>query len=192
MQGMKWTTRSDANFAAPSTTRMSLGWLVRTGLCVSFLTAFLQYEVSSGIAQYLSLAFLGLCGLLVLCGRQRNERVEHILSGGAVWFAAVLFGEMVSYTSRDSYSIVYGLVFLGGFLCARLVLEEIRVAKVIRAYSQAGILTAIVILISGRHSALTSESVRFSGGTRAHPNLIAFVLGGYFAAIVWRALGGNE
>jgi O-antigen ligase len=192
MQGMKWTTRSNASFAAPSSTRMSLGWLVRTGLCVSFLVAFLQYEVSSGIAQYLSLAFLGLCGLLVLCGRQRNDRVEHILSGGAVWFAAVLFGEMVSYTSRDSYSIVYGLVFIGVFLCARLVVQEIGVPNVIRAYSQAGILTAIVILISGRHSALTSESVRFSGGTRAHPNLIAFVLAGFFPAIVWRTIEEKE
>jgi len=187
-QGMEWTARSGASFARPSTLQLSLPWLIRTGLCFSFLLAFLQYEVSNAIAQYLSLATLGLCGLLVLCGRQRAERVQHILSGGAVWFAAVLFGEVVSYTSHDSYSVTYGLVFVGVFLCARLVVQEIGVPNVMRAYSQAGILTATVILISGRRAALASESVRFSGGTRAHPNLVAFVLGGFFPVIVWRAM----
>jgi len=187
-QSMQWTVPSGVASPAPSTIHISLQWLVRTGLCFSFLVAFLQYEVSSDIAQYLSLAILGLCSLLVLCGRQRAQRVQHILSGGAVWFAAVLFGEVVSYTSHDSYSVIYGLVFVGVFLCARLVVQEIGVPNVIRAYSQAGILTATAILISGRRAALTSESVRFSGGTRAHPNLVGFVLAGFFPAIVWRAM----
>jgi O-antigen ligase len=45
-----------------------------------------------------------------------------------------------------------------------------------------------VILVSGRQSILASESIRFSGGTRAHPNLVAYVLGGFLPVIVWRAM----
>jgi O-antigen ligase len=151
----------------------------------------MQYELNVGIALYLSLAMLGLCGLLVLCGRQRTDRVQHILSGGGLWFAALLFGEVVSYTSHDSYSVFYGIVFAGVFFSARLVVQEIGVPKIMRAYSQAGFVTAVLVLISGRQ-ALFATGGRFTGGTRAHPNLIAFILAGYFPVIVWRALEEKE
>jgi O-antigen ligase len=185
---VEWMASSSAGSAAPATTRMSLGWLVRTGLSFSFLIAFLQYELSTSLTQYLSLAGLGFCALLVLSGRRRNERVQHILSGGGLWFAAVLFGEVVSYTSHDTYSTAYGIVFVGVFLSARLIVQEIGIPNVIRAYSQAGIVTALVILVSGRRALLVSESSRFTGGTRAHPNLLSFVLGGFLPVIVWRAI----
>src|SRR5207245_1286346 len=115
-QGMEWTAPASAGGAAPSAVRMSLPWLVRTGLFLSFLAAFLQYELSAGIALYLPLAILAFSGVLVLSGRQRTERVQHILSGGGLWFAAVLFGEVVSYTSGDTYSVAYGLAFAVVFL----------------------------------------------------------------------------
>jgi hypothetical protein len=161
-------------------------------MCLSFLAAFLQYEVNAGLALYSSLAFLGLCGLLVLCGRRRTDRVQHILSGGGLWFAAMLFGEVVSYTSNDIYSVIYGIVFIGVFFCTRLVVQQIGLPNVLRAYSQAGFVTATLILVSGRRAILASESGRFVGGTRAHPNLLSFFLAGYFPIIVWRALEEKE
>jgi O-antigen ligase len=185
---VEWIAPSGSGSAAPSTKGISLAWLVRIGMCLSFLAAFLQYEINSGLASYSSLSILGFCGLLVLCGRKRADRVQHILSGGGLWFAALLFGEVVSYTSHDSYSVMYGIVFIGVFFCARLVVQEIGVPNLLRAYSQAGIATATLILISGRRAALESESVRFSGGTRAHPNLLSFILAGYIPVIVWRAM----
>ena len=121
----EWRGPSGAALAAPAAPRVTLAWLLRLGMCLSFVTAFLQYETSVGIAQYLSLLFFGCCGLLVLCGRRRTDRVQHILSGGGLWFAAVVFGEVVSYTSHDSYSEAYGILFIGVFLCARLVVQEI-------------------------------------------------------------------
>jgi hypothetical protein len=189
---VEWRSPRRAAAVTPSETRLSLSWLVRTGMCLSFLVAFLQYEINLGLAQYMSLAALGVCGLLVLCGRHRTDRVQHILSGGGLWFAAMLFGEIISYTSHDSYSEMYGIVFLGVFLCARLVVQEIGVSNLMRAYSQAGFVTASLILISGRRAMLASESVRFSGGTRAHPNLLSFVLAGYLPVIVWRAMEEKE
>jgi hypothetical protein len=184
---MEWAAPS-AGFATSSTGQINLTWLVRTTLSLCFLTAFLEYEVSTNIAVYIPLAIFTFGGLLVLCGRQRTDRVQHILSGGALWFAAVLFGEVVSYTSRDSYSVAYGLLFTVVFLCARLIVQEIGVPNVVRAYSQAGIVTICVILLSGRQMLFAGASGRFNGGTRAHPNLVGFILAGYFPVIVWRAM----
>jgi O-antigen ligase len=167
---------------------MSLGWLLRVCVCLSFLIAFAQYEVFFTIAQFLPHAMLGFCGLLVLCGRRRTERVQHILGGGGLLFAAILFGEVVSYTSHDRYSQLYGVAFIGLFLCARLVVQEIGIPAVVRAYSQAAIVTVCLLLISGRHTMFAGESRRFSGGTRAHPNLLGFVIAGYFPVIAWRAM----
>ena len=100
----------------------------------------------------------------------------------------MLFGEVISYTSHDTYSQIYGLVFIVLFLCARLILQEIGVSNVIRAYSQAAILTVCAILISSRQAMFAGEASRFSGGTRAHPNLLGFVMAGYFPVIAWRAM----
>jgi O-antigen ligase len=187
-RGMERGASTGTIFAAPAGRQISLLVLVRTGLALSFLIAFMQYELHSSSTQFLSIALLGFCGLLVLCGRKRSERVQHILSAGGLWFASIIFGEVVSYTSHDSYSVTYGLVFVAIFFCARLVVQEIGIPNVMRAYAQAGIVTALVIVVSGRQSILASQSIRFSGGTRAHPNLVAYVLGGFLPVIVWRAM----
>jgi O-antigen ligase len=187
-RGMEWAAPSGAGFGTSSTGQISLAWLLRTTLSFCFLTAFLEYEVSSSIALYVPVAIFAFGGLLVLCGRQRTDRVQHVLSGGGLWFAAVLFGEVVSYTSRDLYSVSYGLLFVVVFLCARLIVQEIGVPNVVRAYSQAGIVTVCVVLLSGRHTLFAGASGRFNGGTRAHPNLVGFILAGYFPLIVWRAM----
>jgi O-antigen ligase len=186
---MGWPAPSGAGLATSSSGQISLAWLVRASLSLCFVTAFLEYEVSSGIALYVPLAIFSLCGLLVLCGQQRTDRVQHILSGGGLWFAAVLFGEVVSYTSRDSYSVSYGLLFAVVFLCARLIVQEIGVPNVVRAYTQAGIVTVCVVLLSGRQTLFAGLSGgRFTGGSHAHPNLLGFILAGYFPVIIWRAM----
>ena len=177
--------------AAPTSRHVSLSWLIRTSLSLGFLISFVQYEIQSSATQFLSIAFLGFCGLLVLCSSQRTDRVQHILRGGGLLFAAIVFGEVISYTSHDTYSQLYGLVFIGIFLCARLIVQEIGVPGVIRAYSQAAILTVCLLLVSGRQSISSAEQVRFSGGTRAHPNLVGFVMAGYLPVIVWRAIEEN-
>ncbi|MFL6428050.1 MAG: O-antigen ligase family protein [Acidobacteriaceae bacterium] len=186
-QGVGWTASSLAGMPAPPSARITLGWLIRTGLCLSFMLAFLQYEGSSVLGGVLSLVLLGCSGVLVLCGRQRTNRLQHILGGGGLLFAALLFGEVVSYTSHDFYSVLYGLVFIGVFLSARMILQEIGVPNVIRAYSQAAILTICLSLITGRHT-LFATSGRFTAGTRAHPNLISFMFAGFLPVIIWRAM----
>jgi hypothetical protein len=168
--------------------KVTLSWAIRTSLALCFVTAVLQYELSSTVWIYVPLVFLGLSAVLVLCGKKRTQRMQRILAGGGLWFTAMLFGEAVSYTSNDTYSILYGLVFLGVFLSARLILQEIGIPNVIRAYSQAAIIVGCMILLSGRSTLLAGEGARFTGGTRAHPNLLGFLLAGFLPVIVWRAI----
>jgi O-antigen ligase len=187
-QAMEWSGSSRAAFATPSTSRMSLHWLVRTCLCFSFLLAFFQFELAGATAQFLPLIAFAGCGLLILCGRHRAERLQHVFSGGALLFLAVVFTEVVSYTSHDNYSAAYGLAFIVVILCARLIVQEIGVPEVLRAYSQAAFLTVTFICLTGGRVLLSGSSTRFSGGTRAHPNLIAFILGGFLPVVIWRAI----
>jgi O-antigen ligase len=173
---------------APATRKITLSWLIRIFLSAAFLISFVQYELQNPVFQFLPIVLLGFSGLLVLSGSYRNSRLQHLLSGGGLWFAGMLFGEVVSYTSRDTYSILYGLAFLGVFLSARLIIQEIGIANVIRAYSQTAILVCCIILLSGRSSLFAGQGVRFTGGTRAHPNLVGFILAGFFPMVVWRAM----
>jgi O-antigen ligase len=184
----EWGTASVARPPAPALSKITLSWQVRTTLALCFLTAVVQYEFASGIWLIVPLILLALSALMVMSGRHRGQRLQHILGGGGLWFAGMLFSEAVSYTSQDTYSILYGLVFMGVFLCARLILQEIGIANVIRAYSQVAIVLCCMFLISGRSSLFAGQGVRFTGGTRAHPNLLGFLLAGFFPVVVWRAI----
>jgi O-antigen ligase len=45
-----------------------------------------------------------------------------------------------------------------------------------------------LILFSGKRALFAGQGVRFTGGTRMHPNLAGFVLAGFFPVVVWRAI----
>jgi hypothetical protein len=189
LRNSSWAAGSfaHASAVAPSS-RFSLRWLVRNCLMLSFFMSFAQYALSAGpYAVLLAPAGIGICALLVLCGRRRADRVQHILRGGGVMLVALLFTEVVSYTSHDTYSVLYGLLFLGIFLCIRLIVQEIGVANILRAFSLAGLLTVVLILVRGTNSVLHDTS-RFNGGVNAHPNLVGYVLAGYLPVLVWRGI----
>ena len=183
----EWVSSRRFALSTQTVSGVGLAWIVRTCIFVSFTFAFLQYEIHSGISQFLHLAALFLAGLLVLCGRHRTERLQNLFRGGPLLLTAVLFSEAISYISGDMYSTLYGLVFLGVVLASRLVVQEIGVANVMRAYSQAAMVTAGYVCLSGRRSLFATEG-RFTGGTSVHPNLVSFFLGGYFCVLVWRAM----
>lgn len=184
---------AQAALAFPSTHKQSLlsgitlPWLVRSMLALSFLMAFLQFQLHSVLGQFVHLALLFLAALVVLSGRERRARIQGMFGGGALLWAGVLFSEAISYTSRDQYSMTYGLLLIGVIAASRLIVMEIGIPNVMRAYSQAGLLTVAIVLFSGGRS-LEAGSNRFQGGTDVHPNLVSFVLGGFLCVVMWRAL----
>lgn len=174
---------------APVKAGVTLVWVIRVLLFGSFSIAFLQYQLHSSIGQFLHLGLLFLAGLAVLTGRNRKERVQGLFGGGALLLTAMLFSEAISYISGDSYSTLYGLVFIAVVLTSRLIVQEIGIPNVARAFSQAAIVTAIFVLLSGGKSLQSAAgATRFQGGTDVHPNLVAFVLGGFLPVLIWRAL----
>ncbi len=162
---------------------------IRVLLVCSFTIAFLQYQLHSAVGQYLHLSMLFLAGLAVLTGRNRKARVQGLFGGGALLMTGILFSEAISYISSNQYSTLYGLTFIAVVLSARLVVQEIGLPNVLRSFSQAGFLTVGFILLSGGRSLRDLDAgTRFTGGTDAHPNLLAFVLGGFESMLIWRAL----
>lgn len=188
-RGAEWAVPARAAIAvAPSTSRISLHWVIRLTLACSFLMGLGQYMLAAEAAALLPVAGIAFGGLLVLSGGQRAARLQNILRGGGLLFTGMVFAEAISYVSSDKYSELYGLVFIAIFLCARLIVQEIGVANVMRAYSQAGVVAVCLILATGRQTLLAGASSRFNGGTRAHPNLVGFVMAGFFPVLVWRAM----
>ena len=168
--------------------KITLHWLIGVCLCLSFLLALLEFDFHSGNAQLIHVAFFCLAGLLVLCGRHRTERLQGLFAGGGLLMTAVFFGEAISYISHDSYSITYGVLFILLIFSARLIVQELGMPAVIRAYSQAAILTICFLVTFDIRKVLAGTSTRFSGSSGVHPNSVGFILGGFFAVIVWRAL----
>lgn len=169
----------------PSISQVSLQWLIRVCLTASFTAAFSQYLMSSQIAQVAHVVLFLVCGLMVLAGRQRNARLQNILGDATLLVTSMLFTEAISYISGDNYRVEYGILFLLVVFSARLIVQEIGMPSIVRSYSQAALLTVSMLAIVGRSGL---RSGRFTGGTRAHPNLIAFVLGGYVPVLLWRAI----
>jgi hypothetical protein len=168
--------------------KITLHWLIGVCLCLSFLLALLEFHYRSPNAQLTHVALFCLAGLLVLCGRHRTERLQGLFAGGGLLMTAVFFGEAISYISHDTYSITYGVVFILIIFSARLIVQEVGMPAIIRAYSQAAILTVTFFLTFDLRKVLAGTSARFSGSSGVHPNLVGFILGGFFPVIVWRAL----
>src|ERR1700730_8850661 len=149
LPGREWAAASRApqRYHGQSlASKITLHWLIGVCLCVSFLLALLEFHFRSANSQLSHVVLFCLAGLLVLCGRHRTERLQGLFAGGGLLMTAVFFGEAISYIAHDAYSITYGVVFILIIFSARLIVQEVGMAAVIRAYSQAAILTITFFL----------------------------------------------
>ncbi len=163
--------------------------MVRKLLFACFAFSFLQYWTRTMSTQYVHLILLFTAGLVVLAGTERADRLRNLLRGGSLLLVAVLFTEVVSYYSGDRYSLLYGLTLIAVILSARLILLQIGLPEVLRSFYHAGVLiTAFLVVVGRRGITGYNAGERFSGNGDAHPNLVAFVLGGYLPVMIWRTL----
>jgi hypothetical protein len=168
---------------------ITISWMVRQLLVLSFASAFLQYWTAWTAAQYVPVLILLLAALLVLGSRYRRDRLIHLLSGGALLLTAVGFTEVVSYYSSDNYSVLYGVTLITIIIAVRLILQQIGLPEVMYSYFKAGLIITLFVLVSGRKSLISyTAGMRFTGNSTAHVNLLAFVLAGFLPVLVWRTL----
>jgi O-antigen ligase len=168
---------------------ITISWMVRQLLMLSFASAFLQYWTNWTTAQYVPVLILLLAALLVLGSRYRRDRLIHLLSGGALLLTAVGFTEVVSYYSSDNYSVLYGITLITIIIAVRLILQQIGLPEVVYSYFKAGVIITMFLLISGRKTLVSyTAGTRFTGNGAAHVNLLAFVLAGFLPVLIWQML----
>jgi exopolysaccharide production protein ExoQ len=150
----------------------------------------MQYWVALPQASLVPILLLYFAAFCTLLGPDRGQKIARILSGGSVLFLFLLLSEVVSYYSGDLLSVYYGLILLGLFLSARLIVMHLGLLQIIRCYTYSAIFCVLTILITGRKelSGYGAGETRFTGGSGIHPNLIGFTLASYFPLFVGLAL----
>jgi hypothetical protein len=156
----------------------------------AFFISLMQYWINVENAGLVPIGVLFLAAFITLLSKDRTEKLSRILSGGTVLFLFALLSEVVSYFTGALYSIQYGLILIGLFLAARLIIMHIGLLQIVRCYTQSAILCTLIILIAGRKqlSDYQGGQTRFTGGVGAHPNLLGFTLASYFPLFVGMAL----
>jgi O-antigen ligase len=168
----------------------TLTLVIRLLVTVAFFITLMQYWVDLENGGLVPIVILFVAGFLTLFGTDRQEKLTRIFSGGAVLLLFALLSEVVSYFTGALYSIQYGLILIGLFLAARLIIMHIGLLQIVRCYAQSAILCTLIILIAGRKqlSGYQGGETRFTGGAGAHPNLLGFTLASYFPLFVGMAL----
>lgn len=164
--------------------------VVRVLVTLSFLMTLLQYWTTLPQAGLIPIIMLYVAAFCTLLGPDRGQKLSQILSGGSVLFLFLILSEVVSYYTGELFSVYYGLILLGLFLSARLIVMDIGLVQIVRCYTYSAIFCALTILISGRKelSDYGAGETRFTGGSGIHPNLIGFTLASYFPLFVGMAL----
>ncbi len=150
----------------------------------------MQYWVALPQAGLIPIVVLYVAAFCTLLGPDRGQKLSRILSGGSVLFLFLILSEIVSYYAGELFSVYYGLILLGLFLSARLIVMHIGLLQVVRCYTYSAIFCVLTILITGRKelSGYGAGETRFTGGSGIHPNLIGFTLASYFPLFVGLAL----
>jgi hypothetical protein len=164
--------------------------VIRLLVTAAFFITLMQYWVAVENSGLIPILILFVSGFIAMLGKDRTEKLTRIFSGGAVLFLFALLSELVSYLAGALYSIQYGLILIGLFLAARLIIMHIGFLQIVRCYTQSAILCTLIILVAGRKqlSDYQGGTTRFTGGAGAHPNLLGFTLASYFPLFVGLAL----
>ena len=175
------------NIGSPFTPTLFVRLLV-TG---AFFLSLMQYWVVVNNAGQIPVLMLYLAGFIVLLSRDRFNKLSRILSGGSLLILFGMLSEVISYFTGATYSIQYGLILIGVFLVARLIVLQIGFLQIVRCYVYSAAACSLIILIAGRKQLADYSgegTARFSGGANAHPNLLGFTLASYFPLFVGMAL----
>jgi O-antigen ligase len=168
--------------SSPFTTTL----LVRLLVTAAFFITLMQYYTTVENAGLIPVFLLYVSGAMALLARDRTEKLLKILDGGAVLFLFLLLSEVVSYYTSQTYSVQYGIILLGLFLAARLIVMQIGFLQIVRCYTYSAITCMLIIAIAGRKqlSDYQGGQTRFTGGSGSHPNLLGFTLAGYLPLFV--------
>jgi len=169
----------------------------RIALTTVFTLSFLSYmtpELSTW-AQFVPLVlFAFVVFLRVLCSESIFEAVWSLFERDGLLYVLLiaLLIIAVSFASGFEKSLETAVIIIVCLVLTRLYMAVVPIREVFEAFFWSAILS-VAILIPLSFAALlhsVETLTRFSIFS-FHPNLLAFVLAGYFCAMVWKLLVGN-
>jgi O-antigen ligase len=169
----------------------------RVVLTLVFTLSFLTY-MAPDLSEFVQLAPLALFAGLVFFKVLWSESILN-----AVWslfeldgLVYVLFIALLaiapSLASASTKLIEMALIIIGCLILARLYMTVVPVREVFEAYFLSGMLSiALFIPLSLAGFLESLQTLQRFSAFSFHPNLLAFLLAGYFCAMVWKFLGGD-
>jgi O-antigen ligase len=169
----------------------------RIALTMVFTLSFASY-LAPDLTLSLQIAPLVLFALIVVFrvffSRDLLAALESLVAIDSLLF--VLFVSLLviipSMQSEFDKSFAFSIVLSSCLILARLYMAVVPVSDVLDAFFWSGVISVTVFLPLVFTSLL--ESIRTLSRFTAfsfHPNLLAFVLGGYFCSMVWKFLSGG-
>lgn len=169
----------------------------RIALTIVFTLSFLSYMTPelSAWAQFVPLVLFALIVFLkVLCTESAFEAIWSLFERDGllyVLFIALLI-VAVSFASGFEKSLETAVIITVCLVLTRLYMAVVPIREVFEAFFWSGILSvAIFIPLSFAALLHSIETLTRFSILSYHPNLLAFVLAGYFCSMVWKFLVGN-
>jgi O-Antigen ligase len=169
----------------------------RIALTMVFTLSFASY-LSPDLTLSMQIAPLALFALIVIVrvffSKDLLAALESLVAIDSLVY--VLFVSLLvivpSMQSEFDKSFAFSIVLSSCLILARLYMAVVPVSEVLEAFFWSGVISVTIFLPLVFTSLL--ESIRTLSRFTAfsfHPNLLAFVLGGYFCAMVWKFLSGG-
>lgn len=169
----------------------------RVTLALVFTSSFLVF-MSSEVSLTLQLLPLGLFAVLVFFNVLNSESVLDTFGSlfdlDGLIFVLFLSAFIVGPSLASGYEKSPGFsLFLGLYLIlARLYMSVVPISEVLEAYFWSGLLSiGIFVPLSLASFVQSMENLGRFSPFGFHPNLLAFLLAGYFCAIGWKFLTGD-
>lgn len=169
----------------------------RIMLTLVFTLSFLTY-VGSEITVFFQfvplILFAVLVFLRVLWSKSVLKALGSLLEVDGLLFVFLLSVFIVGPSLASSYAKSPGIALLLAFylILARLYMAVVPIREVLEAFFWSGMLSIGIFIPLGFSTLLQSvESLARFSPFSFHPNLLAFILAGYFCAIVWKVVVGG-
>lgn len=171
--------------------------LNRILLTLVFTLSFLTYvvpEVTVPVQMAPLILFAGLVFFKVICSNSLLRAVGSLFKLDAIYFVFFLSVFILATSIESTYDKSFTLA---GLICiclvlARLYMTVVPIREVLEAYFWSGILCMVIFIAVGFTALMRSiETLERFTPFSFHPNLLAFLLAGYFCVMVWKFISGG-
>lgn len=169
----------------------------RIALTLVFTLSFLTYlvpELTVSVQLTPLILFAVLVFFRVFCSDSALRAMGSLFAADGLLFVTVitLLTIRPSIDSRSDKSFSFALLISACLILARLYMAVVPIREVLEAFFWSGILSVgIFIPLSFADLMRALETMARFSAFSFHPNLLAFVLAGYFCVMVWKFMTGE-